>query len=39
VVEDSPTTRKVIALTRNQKGFAVIEAQDGMEALQKVNSE
>ena len=39
VVEDSPTTRKVIALTLNQKGFAVIEAQDGMEALSKLSEE
>jgi twitching motility two-component system response regulator PilG len=39
VVEDSPTTRKVIALTLNQKGYAVIEAQDGMEALSKLGEE
>ncbi len=39
VVEDSPTTRKVIALTLNQKGYSVIEAQDGMEALSKLGEE
>ena len=37
VVEDSPTTRKVIALTLKQKGYMVIEAQDGMEALSKLS--
>ncbi len=39
VVEDSPTTRKVIALTLNQKGYVVIEAQDGMEALSRLSEE
>ncbi len=39
VVEDSPTTRKVIGLTLKQKGYAVVEAQDGLEALGKVNEE
>jgi twitching motility two-component system response regulator PilG len=39
VIEDNPTTRKEIGLTLNQKGFAVIEAQDGMEALSKLGEE
>ena len=39
VVEDSPTTRKVIALTLTQKGYMVIEAQDGMEALSRLSEE
>lgn len=36
VVEDSVTTRKVISITLSQKGFEVIEAGDGLEALSKV---
>ena len=39
VVEDSPTTRKVVVLTLKQKGFAVVEAQDGLEALSKIDEE
>lgn len=39
VVEDSPTTRKVIVLTLKQKGYRVIEARDGLEALGKINEE
>jgi twitching motility two-component system response regulator PilG len=39
VVEDSPTTRKVIVLTLKQKGYSVVEAQDGLDALGKVNEE
>jgi twitching motility two-component system response regulator PilG len=39
VVEDSPTTRKVIGLTLKQKGYAVVEARDGIDALGKVNEE
>lgn len=37
VVEDSPTTRKVIKMTLQKGGFNVIEAGDGVEALVKVN--
>ncbi|UCF92016.1 MAG: response regulator [Desulfobacterales bacterium] len=39
VVEDSSTTRKVIVLTLSQRGYTVIEAQDGLEALSKLNEE
>lgn len=37
VVEDSPTTRKVIVITLVQQGYEVIEAGDGLEALGKLN--
>lgn len=37
VVEDSPTTRKVIKMTLNSNGFHVEEATDGIEALSKLN--
>lgn len=37
VVEDSSTTRKVIAITLNQNGFEIVEARDGLEALSKLN--
>ncbi len=37
VVEDSPTTRKVITITLGQQGYEVIEARDGLEALSKLN--
>ncbi|WP_417912387.1 response regulator [Candidatus Electronema sp. TJ] len=37
VVEDSPTTRKVIKMTLQSGGFRVIEAVDGVEALSKLN--
>ncbi len=37
VVEDSPTTRKVISITLGQKGYEIIEARDGLEALSKLN--
>ena len=37
VVEDSPTTRKVIAITLTRNGYKVIEAGDGLEALSKLN--
>ena len=37
VVEDSPTTRKVISITLSQKGYEIIEAGDGLEALSKLN--
>jgi twitching motility two-component system response regulator PilG len=39
VVEDSPTTRKVVVLTLKQKGYVMVEARDGLEALGKVNEE
>ncbi len=39
VVEDSPTTRKVVVLTLKQKGYALVEAQDGLEALSKIDEE
>ncbi|MCP4693963.1 MAG: response regulator [Desulfobacterales bacterium] len=39
VVEDSPTTRKVISITLLQKGFAVVEAGNGLEALSKLTDE
>ena len=37
VVEDSPTTRKVISITLGQKGYEIIEARDGLEALSRLN--
>lgn len=37
VVEDSSTTRKVITITLGQKGYEIIEARDGLEALSKFN--
>ena len=39
VVEDSPTTRKVIKMTLQGGGFRVVEAVDGVEALSKLNDE
>jgi len=37
VVEDSPTTRRVVSVALSQHGYEVIEARDGLEALSKVN--
>lgn len=37
VIEDSSTTRKVIAITLSQNGYEIIEATDGLEALSKLN--
>ena len=37
VIEDSSTTRKVIAITLSQSGYEIIEATDGLEALSKLN--
>lgn len=39
VVEDSATTRKVIGATLNMKGYRIIEAVDGLEALSKLSEE
>jgi twitching motility two-component system response regulator PilG len=39
VVDDSPTTRKVVVLTLKQKGYILVEAKDGLEALSKINDE
>ncbi|MCK5069046.1 MAG: response regulator [Desulfocapsa sp.] len=39
VVEDSPTTRKVIKMTLERNNFMVVEAGDGVEALIKINDE
>ena len=39
VVEDSPTTRKVIAITLTRNGYKVVEAGDGLEALSKISEE
>jgi twitching motility two-component system response regulator PilG len=39
VVEDSPTTRKVIKMTLQSNEFHVVEAGDGVEALTKINDE
>ncbi|PIE61523.1 MAG: response regulator receiver protein [Desulfobacterales bacterium] len=39
VVEDSSTTRKVIAISLKRNEYEVVEAADGLEALSKVNEE
>jgi twitching motility two-component system response regulator PilG len=39
VVDDSPTTRKVVVLTLKQKGYTIVQAQDGLEALSKIDEE
>jgi len=39
VVEDSSTTRKVISIALGQKGYDIIEARDGLEALSRLNEE
>lgn len=39
VVEDSATTRKVIAITLTRNGYRVVEAGDGLEALSKISEE
>ncbi len=39
VVEDSSTTRKVIAITLCRRGYRVVEAADGLEALSKISEE
>ncbi|MEM8962931.1 MAG: response regulator [Acidobacteriota bacterium] len=37
VVDDSPTVRKLVAVTLEREGYCVISASDGMEALAKLN--
>ena len=37
IVEDSSTIRKVISITLSQKGYEIIEAGDGLEALSRLN--
>lgn len=39
VVEDSATTRRVIAISLGQNGYEIIEASDGLEALSLLNEE
>jgi twitching motility two-component system response regulator PilG len=39
VVDDSPTTRKVVVLTLRQKGYKIMEARDGLDALSKIDAE
>jgi twitching motility two-component system response regulator PilG len=39
VVEDSATTRKVVSITLGKQGYTVLEAQNGLEALTKLNDE
>ncbi len=39
VVEDSPTTRKVIRMNLENHGFLVVESDDGVAALSKLNFE
>ena len=37
VVEDSSTTRKVISVTLNKKGYRLVEAVDGLEAMSRLS--
>ncbi|MGD8822281.1 MAG: response regulator [Anaerolineales bacterium] len=37
VVDDSPTIRKLVAMTLGKRGFEVVAAADGMEALARIN--
>lgn len=39
VVEDSPTSRKVISMVLSRKGYVVVEAASGSEALRKVHDQ
>jgi twitching motility two-component system response regulator PilG len=39
VVEDSPTTRKVVSITLGKQGYTVLEAESGLEALTKLSDE
>ena len=36
IVDDSPTMRQMVAFTLTNAGFTVVEAQDGMDAVNKV---
>ncbi|HID10832.1 MAG TPA: response regulator [Candidatus Latescibacteria bacterium] len=36
VAEDSPTVRKLVALALRAQGFRVVQAQDGMDAIEKL---
>jgi len=36
VAEDSPTVRKLVTLALKTQGFRVVQAQDGMDALEKL---
>jgi len=36
VAEDSPTVRKLVAMALKARGFRVVQAQDGMDALEKL---
>ncbi|RKY67101.1 MAG: response regulator [Candidatus Latescibacterota bacterium] len=36
VAEDSPTVRKLVTLALKAQGFRVVQAQDGMDALEKL---
>jgi twitching motility two-component system response regulator PilG len=36
VVDDSPTIRKLIGMTMSKNGYQIIEAEDGNEALEKI---
>src|SRR4030067_1048598 len=38
VVDDSPTIRRMVAFTLKSAGYAVIEAADGQEGLDKANA-
>lgn len=39
VADDSPTIRKFVSFTLSARGFRIISASDGMEALEKLPSE
>lgn len=39
VVDDSPTVRRLVALTMQKKGYRVIEAADGDEALEQIHAD
>jgi two-component system, chemotaxis family, chemotaxis protein CheY len=38
IVDDSPSVRQQVRLALSQAGFAVIEANDGMDGIQKLDS-
>jgi two-component system, chemotaxis family, chemotaxis protein CheY len=37
-VDDSPSVRRMVSMTLREAGFAVIEAEDGMDGLQKAQT-